>query len=605
MKIRSLTLVNFKKFEKISLEFDEVNELHGANGVGKTSILEAIIVGYYGFLPDGKSGVDRLIQNGKDSCTIVIEDEDIGLITRVIKLKGQELQVDGKKISQDNFRTMYKLVPDEYFLASVNPSYWKDLDYKERRSIISDLTPKVDRNEVFKAMYPERLLEKFQIMTYTEVNSKVKSIISSIDNTKGAITQIKIDLRNPVKTDNTFDEKRYADLVKKKEAYKLLEPRIDEISRLEESKDLIKEVEEANSKKEEIEMQLKVLVKDYSFSDAEKDGVKLDIDAIRSIIEAKSKYIETIAKKNAEYDHSMVLYGKQGKAKENKLCEVCGRPLSDEEAHELKPQIDFIQLQKEIADLEDRLEKIELWEEELKDYDQKIQEYNSELKNIEFVLRSASSLNDILGRKEEIEKNKDKVLAEVDAIGWTYEADEELKNLEIEKAKLEGVNELQKKQNKELQNNLERYNSDLEAYEKELEDLEILKEALGPKGVESEIAVRKTKFIEQAVAKYSKDVVIETVEPLKSQDGYKEVFNVFKAGIVERKLSTGQRIVLAVGFCLAIQDLLASKLGYNAPILFIDDASLITTLTKIKSVSKGLQLFFCVNTDDTELKLIK
>src|SRR5690349_748057 len=166
MKIKSITLINFKKFEKLNLTFKEINELCGGNGAGKSSILEAICVCYYGKLPDGKADIDKLIKNGENTASIIIEDEQIGILTRNIKSRGSELLVDGKKVSQDNFQSLNKLVPPEYFLASVNPNYWKDLDYKDRRSILSDLTPKVDRNEVFKAMYSERLLQKFEIMTY-------------------------------------------------------------------------------------------------------------------------------------------------------------------------------------------------------------------------------------------------------------------------------------------------------------------------------------------------------------------------------------------------------------------------------------------------------
>ena len=43
MLIKALTMIDFRKYEQVSMEFGQyTNILHGENGAGKTTILEAI-----------------------------------------------------------------------------------------------------------------------------------------------------------------------------------------------------------------------------------------------------------------------------------------------------------------------------------------------------------------------------------------------------------------------------------------------------------------------------------------------------------------------------------------------------------------------------------
>ena len=51
MQLHEIKIRNFKQFEDIRIEFsDQFNLIVGDNGVGKTSVLEAILVALGGFL---------------------------------------------------------------------------------------------------------------------------------------------------------------------------------------------------------------------------------------------------------------------------------------------------------------------------------------------------------------------------------------------------------------------------------------------------------------------------------------------------------------------------------------------------------------------------
>ena len=75
MKIKSITLENFRSWEKYSLEFKDITILIGQNGMGKTNILEAVWL-----LADGRSWRTKhdteVIQWGKDYARIVAEIEN-------------------------------------------------------------------------------------------------------------------------------------------------------------------------------------------------------------------------------------------------------------------------------------------------------------------------------------------------------------------------------------------------------------------------------------------------------------------------------------------------------------------------------------------------
>lgn len=67
--IKSLSLTNFRKHSELDLKFEEEGQLiliNGKNGVGKTSILEAITFALYGEGRLGRKNLDKLIKRGAE-----------------------------------------------------------------------------------------------------------------------------------------------------------------------------------------------------------------------------------------------------------------------------------------------------------------------------------------------------------------------------------------------------------------------------------------------------------------------------------------------------------------------------------------------------------
>jgi len=101
LKIESIKLINFRKFEKLYLEFEDgLNNIYGGNGTGKSSVLEAIA--YLSIPRSFRGSPDKyLVRWGSDFFTIqgrVLDTtaHDISITFQLPSSK--RITVDGKRI---------------------------------------------------------------------------------------------------------------------------------------------------------------------------------------------------------------------------------------------------------------------------------------------------------------------------------------------------------------------------------------------------------------------------------------------------------------------------------------------------------------------------
>ena len=86
MRLESLEVEGFRSFsEKVSLDFSgDVILVNGANGTGKTSILDAVLWGLCGTLPRLKKAQDKVLslyaKFGYAQVTLTLSNESTGLI---------------------------------------------------------------------------------------------------------------------------------------------------------------------------------------------------------------------------------------------------------------------------------------------------------------------------------------------------------------------------------------------------------------------------------------------------------------------------------------------------------------------------------------------
>jgi len=91
--IESVELINWKAFDKLTLPFSQgINFITGPNGIGKSSILQAVCVAFTGQVPDGFD-IRNFVRIGSDLCKVRVafrNREELVYIERRLSLRQRE-----------------------------------------------------------------------------------------------------------------------------------------------------------------------------------------------------------------------------------------------------------------------------------------------------------------------------------------------------------------------------------------------------------------------------------------------------------------------------------------------------------------------------------
>lgn len=359
MKIifKEIIIKNFKGISNLCLNFDEnKNFLEGENGIGKTSVLDAITWCLF-----GKNFANEKLFKIKP---IIDGEEKNELITSVaLTLNGvlieriwdttTTIKVDGVKFGVNEFNDYLKdkfLITDEEFKALSNVDYIPSLHWKDLRSLIMGLVGEIKNEEVYTRIDVNFIKDKIESVgvekTAEDIKTSKSECVNEIKRLQGSIDQKNADIEELV-----VDENEQLELLKRKEEIKTSLDKFNELknkkSQQDNEKNQLASLKENISKNEEEQKRLEEQNIEYQKT---YDNSNIDITLIREneIKEINNK-IENIKKdiNRLDLEKSALIADRENLREkytqevnkeikvENNLCSACGQPLPESKINEV------------------------------------------------------------------------------------------------------------------------------------------------------------------------------------------------------------------------------------------------------------------------------
>ena len=356
--IRNIKIKNFKGTLDQELSFSEnKNIIEGENGIGKTTILDAITWCLFGknFADEKQFKIKPIIdgEEKKDLSTSVELKINDKVIERIWDKDTTTIKVDGVKFGSREFTDYLKdnfMITDEEFKALSNIEYIPKLHWKDLRSLIMGLVGEITNEEVYAKGNFSLIQEKIDSVgvektaeniteTKSSLTNEIKKILGNIDQKTKDIRALVIDEK-----DQKELEKRKGKVKKQIENYNSLQQiktnQEKDLAILENLKNDAKQLETSISNLEKLKLEYQ---KTYDESNIDVSILKENkIKTIDNRIVQRKNDIDLL---NQEKTTIMVqrtelkkLYDEELSKEiriENDKCSACGQPLPKEKIEEV------------------------------------------------------------------------------------------------------------------------------------------------------------------------------------------------------------------------------------------------------------------------------
>lgn len=242
MKIKSITLKNFRNHADTHIALDRLTVVKGPNGAGKSSVRQAVEVALTGrceATDRAGRGLADLIRHGAKEAEIVLEIDGLGEVRRRIRRSGSSLQVadwsGSAKVQQELLFRELGTDADQV-AALLNVSYFLDLPPKEQTDMLFRLVGAgLTKDYVIEALQasgadwpedmglPERPTADWFSRAFREVYERRREAKRTLERARGRLEGMKASRHNV--------EAGPADLPRIEEELRALEERRDEALR--------------------------------------------------------------------------------------------------------------------------------------------------------------------------------------------------------------------------------------------------------------------------------------------------------------------------------------------------------------------------------------
>lgn len=347
IKLNKLTIINFKGIKEKVIEFDEIMNIFGANGTGKTTIFDSV-----SWLLFDKDSQDRstfdikpLDENGEvnhgiESKVIGVFDVDgkemilektfkekwvkpNGEVTKVFKGNTTAYAIDGVPALAGPFKKhIASLIDENIFKLVTNPNFFSNMKWEEKRKLLFSVIGGFDDNRVYsssnkmqelKMLVGDKDIETFKTGVKAKIsaaNKEIKNLPVRIDEANKSIVEAdfeSLELELDVLRSKVSDvEKEIAtansvpEWVNEKKS-KLLDTK----SKAADLKSKL--TEEANEKPNKIKTKIsdiknkiRTIESQINSSDSERSRTQKELDTLNSNLEFARNEIQRLTKQNNE-----------------------------------------------------------------------------------------------------------------------------------------------------------------------------------------------------------------------------------------------------------------------------------------------------------------
>jgi DNA repair protein SbcC/Rad50 len=551
-------LENFKNHSNSSFEISKGVAITGRNGSGKTSILEAILYALYGRDWNGGLATDQYLNKQAQSMFVVLELNEFTLKRGFSKGK-TTLAWDGKNIRHTDVLARLPEIGLAYSI--LNPLFLvHHLSPLELRSYFMQFSQKEDPVELFKKDFSDdpKLVERFKLGDYAQARARVKSLEQVIRNLEEdvALRQAQI-----------FSDKAQLEELARNRIQRprgVLKREQERQSRIEALSIKVGQAQGLESDIQSAQDRL-TLIKQGLEKPLERAGVKTVSELAQYYEKDLDDTARTYQKTVSGIELTQLLIKRVGSGG---VCPVCNQSLIGVDlSASLERQLAS---QKSLKDnLQDMIVK-------KKDYLETALEVKIDIKNLKAELMSLqtkrSRLNRVLEELEEL-KAKQKGLSEED-FKLAVESEAQIKMRTAINQRIARCKEVIVKDKESIKNT-----------KVELKEALLLQKALSPQGIQASQAKQVGESVAKALKEFfpDKEVVVDTVRENRTNDNFREVFDIRINGVYYMGLSFGERVLMGV-----ILSLMLRRLVKNFPFDFmlLDEASVLSsdTLRVIKEL---------------------
>lgn len=416
MKFVKIKIENFKKLMNYEVDFAQKNEFFGFNGVGKTTVLDAIVWCLFGvnYRDEARFDINPIV-NGIQrydlypSVTLTVLDDD-GRDYEIQRslVKGNtgerstitQIDISGSKFGTKKFEeyinTKFGITKDEFKLLS-NINYASSLNQKELRNIIMNLVGDVSDKELLENdtegkynLIADKILlvgtEKFkQDLSKSKTKYKEDSLVLSgkIQNEESTIDSIKID-QEQVRISKARKEELMNVLDNYKKRYDAENQKqidINEISnQIIEHKTLynsmLASLNQVNNDGQIIKKKIELAMNEEMLRQRDVNKLELQYQKLQQMYQMlvdESIRLETTLDKQRD---DLTLLKEQEVIVDETTCKYCGQSLPKEKIESVKKKMEA----EKAETIKAREEEINLNEEKLEDTNNKIDNYTENMK---------------------------------------------------------------------------------------------------------------------------------------------------------------------------------------------------------------------------------